>query len=140
MIGNIYASVCGMVGLVFFTTNLIGCINVSGNISRAIFMCCMIVLFLTLLILCLKKIIVLTTDYKDLKNKQFVSLTGKVVGFKANKEPESSVQINDTPIVLDLITHQIITLHVNERLCIGEIYSFKYLKNSKIAEVFLNET
>ena len=55
--------------------------------------------------------------------------------FKRNREPKSGVQINDKPILLKLDTGEEIQLIINDKILVGEIYKFNYLKHCKIAEV-----
>ncbi len=83
----------------------------------------------------MQHIIVLLKDCKALKNKNFVSVTGRVIKFRENKETESGLQINNQPIIEDIHTGEEILLIVNEELRVNGVYRFNYLPNCKIAEV-----
>lgn len=107
----------------------------AGKILGIIFLICIVGLFAILIIFSIKVIITLLKDLKSLKNNDYISIIGKVIKFKKNIEPESGVQINDTPIVLILDTNKEVELIINDKIMIGETYKFNYLENCKIAEV-----
>ena len=71
-------------------------------------------------------------DFKNLKNKNFEVVTGKVIGFKKNLDVESGVQINGFPKIMTE-NSELIILSVNEVLEKDTTYTIIYLKNSKIA-------
>ena len=83
----------------------------------------------------IRSIILLLMDYDALKHRRYVSVIGKVVGFKRNEEPNSQVQINDTPMIINQDTGEKIILRLKEELLLGGTYKFNYLKHSKIAEL-----
>lgn len=58
-----------------------------------------------------------------------------MIRFEINKDSETGVQINNTPVVFNIETNEEIELTVNDFIDVGEVYRFNYLKNSKIAEV-----
>lgn len=135
MISHMVALICSIVGiilLILYSKELMGYV---GRIAGLVFVICIIAAFAFLIALSLKKIIALLRDYQALKNKQYVSIIGKVIGFKKNREPESGVQINDKPIIKLSGTSEEIVLNINDRIVVGETYKFNYLKNSKIAEI-----
>ena len=110
-------------------------ISNAGKMFGVFFLIGIISLFVILSVFSLTKIIILLKDQKSLKSKNFITIIGKVIRFKRNREPESGVQINDKPVVSILDTNEEIELIINDTIMIGEIYKFNYLKNSKIAEV-----
>ena len=83
----------------------------------------------------LRTVITLLKDRKSVKNKKYIEITGKVIKFKKNINPDTGYQINDTPVVLILDTDEEIELSVEEEIQVGETYKFNYLENCKIAEV-----
>ncbi len=135
MICNIFGLICGVVGSILMIINYKEFIYIFGKILGIIFLIVIVGLFFTLIIFPIKQIVILLKDYKSLRNKEFVSVLGKVIKFKRNIEPESGSQINDNPIVLSINTNEIIELFVNDEVTIGEIYEFNYLKNCRIAEI-----
>ena len=79
---------------------------------------------------------VLLKDREAVKQKEFVTIVGKVVGFKENRMPDTGIQINDIPIILTSDTNEKIELDIyEENVKIGETYKFQFLENSKIGEV-----
>lgn len=101
--------------LIFFTIVIIGCILFSVSVAKVI--------------------ITLLKDYDAVKNNKALSITGKVLGFKRNRNPETGTQINNEPIIMIIDTEEEIILKINDRVTVGETYKFKYLKYSKLAEV-----
>lgn len=135
MICHIFTLICGICGsilIIVFNKDLIDTI---GEIFGLIFIIGIIIAFIFLIILSLKVIIILIKDFKAYKNKNYIYITGKVIGFKKNREPESGMQINDKPIIKILNTNAEIVLNINDKILVGEIYNFKYLQYSKIAEI-----
>lgn len=55
------------------------------------------------------------------------------LALKKNREPESGIQINDTPII-ETAKKQHISLNVGSFLEKGKYYTFYYYKNSRIAK------
>lgn len=135
MICHMFTLICGICGsilIIVFNKDLIDTI---GEIFGLIFIIGIIIAFIFLVILSLKVIIILIKDFKGYKNKNYISITGKVIGFKKNREPESGMQINDKPIIKIVNTNEEIVLNINDKILVGEIYNFKYLQYSKIAEI-----
>ena len=92
-------------------------------------------LFVAICVSSIKKIMVLLKDREAVKQKEFVTIVGKVVGFKENRIPDVG-QINNIPIILTSDTNEKIELHIfEENVKIGETYKFQFLENSKIGEV-----
>lgn len=91
--------------------------------------------FLLLLVLSIKNLVVLLKDYRCYKLKKYETVTAVVLRFKQNREPESGVQINDKPVIKIMDTNEEIILNINDKLIVGDTYTFDYLKNSKIAEI-----
>ncbi len=81
------------------------------------------------------QMIIAIKDYNDFKNKNYVTIIGKVIGFEKNTNLDTGAQINDKPIVYVFETHEKIVLSTDDEVSIGNIYTFNYLKNTKIAEV-----
>jgi glucan phosphoethanolaminetransferase (alkaline phosphatase superfamily) len=135
MICHIFVLICGIATSVIMTINYNSFIESVGKIFGIIFLIFVIGLFIVLIFFSTKVIVILLKDFKSLKNNEYVSIVGKVLKFKRNREPESGVQINDKPIVLILDTCEEVELIVNDKIMVGETYKFNYLKNCKIAEV-----
>ena len=92
-------------------------------------------LFVAICVSSIKEIMVLLKDRKAVKQKEFVTIVGKVVGFKENRIPDVG-QVNNIPIILTNDTNEKIELHIyEENVKIGETYKFQFLENSKIGEV-----
>ena len=92
-------------------------------------------LFVAICVSSIKKIMVLLKDREAVKQKEFVTIVGKVVGFKKNILPDVG-QVNNIPIILTNDTNEKIELHIyEENVKIGETYKFQFLENSKIGEV-----
>lgn len=135
MICHIFVLICGIVASVIMSINYNSFIESVGKTLGIIFLIFVIGLFIVLIFFSTKIIVILLKDFKSLKNNDYVSIIGKVLKFKRNREPESGVQINDKPIVLILDTSEEVELIINDKIMIGETYKFNYLKNCKIAEV-----
>ncbi len=135
MICHIFVLICGIVASVIMAINYNSFIESVGKTLGIIFLIFVIGLFIVLIFFSTKVIVILLKDFKSLKNKDYVSIIGKVLKFKRNREPESGVQINDKPIVLILDTSEEVELIINDKIMVGETYKFNYLKNCKIAEV-----
>lgn len=135
MICHVFALLCGIGGSIIMIVNYNEFIVNIGKILGIIFLICIVGLFVVLIIFSMKVIITLLKDLKSLKNNDYISIIGKVLKFKKNKEPELGVQINDKPIVLIIDTSEEVELIINDKIMIGETYRFNYLKNCKIAEV-----
>ena len=93
------------------------------------------ILFVAICVSSIKDIMVLLKDREAVKQKEFVTIVGKVVGFKENRMPDTGIQINNIPIILTSDTNEKIELHIEENVKIGETYKFQFLENSKIGEV-----
>ena len=92
-------------------------------------------LFVAICVNSIKDIMVLLEDRNAVKQKEFVTIVGKVVGFKENRIPDVG-QVNNIPIILTNDTNEKIELHIyEENVKIGETYKFQFLENSKIGEV-----
>ena len=91
--------------------------------------------FVVLNVSSLKRLIVLSKDYKAIKTNEFITITATVVKFENNRDPESGRQIRDRPIVRIAETNEEIVLDINVTVSVGKTYEFNYLKNSKIAEI-----
>ena len=135
MVCHIFALICGIVCSIIMIANYEGFIEIIGKVLGIIFLIGVVGLLVILIIFSIKVIVTLLKDAKSLKNNDFVSIRGKVLKFKRNREPESGIQINDKPIVLILDTNEEVELIINDKIMIGETYKFNYLKNCKIAEV-----
>lgn len=135
MVCHIFVLICGIVASAIMTINYNSFIESIGKVLGIIFLIGVDGLFITLIFFSTNVIVTLLKDLKSLKNNDYISIIGKVLKFKKNREPESGVQINDKPIVLILDTSEEVELIINDKIMIGEIYKFNYLKNCKIAEV-----
>lgn len=100
-----------------------------------VFVVAVAILCVLFIIYCIKKIFSLLKDFKSLKSKEYISFIGKVIRFEINKDSETGVQINNTPVVVNIETNEEIELTVNDFIDIGGVYRFNYLENSKIAEI-----
>ena len=135
MICYIFVLICGIVVSVIMTVNYNSFIENVGKVLGIIFLIGVDGLLVASTISSIESIIALLKDLKSLKNNDYISIVGKVLKFKKNREPELGVQINDHPIVLILDTSEEVELIIDDEIMIGEIYKFNYLKNCKIAEV-----
>ena len=61
----------------------------------------------------------LLKDLKSLKNKEYISIIGKVLRFKPNIPVRAKIQINDQPVIQILDTHEEIELFINDKIIIG---------------------
>lgn len=140
LICHMFMLLCGIGGGVFMMI-YVRLFLMQGKLGFVVFCIIMIMMFLFLITLSIKALTMLIKDHAFLINKEYITVSGKVIGFKRNRDPESGVQINDRPIirVLDSLntehTDNQIVLYVNDKILIGETYVFRYLKHSKIAEV-----
>ncbi len=135
MVCHAFILIGSIVAIVIMTINYSSFVKDIGKILGIIFLIFVVGLFVFLIIFSIKVILILLKDFKSLKNKNYISMVGKVLKFKTNREPESGVQIDNMPIVLILDTSEEIELVINDKIMIGETYRFNYLKNCKIAEV-----
>ncbi len=135
MICHLFALICGVGGSTIMIINYNEFFSSVGKILGVIFLIGIVGLFVILIISSTKVLVTLSKDMKSLKSNDYVSVIGRVLKFKRNREPESGVQINDKPIVLILETREEIELIINDKIIVGETYKFNYLMNSKIAEV-----
>ena len=135
MICHIFTLICGISGSILMIVFNKDLINTTGEIFGLIFIIGIVVAFIFLIIFSLKVIIILLKDFKAYKYKNYISITGKVIAFKRNREPESGMQINDKPIIKILNTNEEIVLNINDKILVGETYNFNYLQYSKIAEI-----
>lgn len=135
MICHLVVLICGIVTSIVMIVNYTFFIGSFGKVLGIIFLIVIVGLLVVLIASSIKVIITLLTDLKSLKNNDFISVIGKVLKFKKNREPESGAQINDKPIVLILDTNEEIELIINDKIRIGETYKFNYLRKCKIAEV-----
>ena len=132
---HIFVLICGVVAGLIMLINYNSFIDSFGKVVGIIFLVFIIGMFIVLIFFSTKVIVALLKDFKSLKNNDYISIIGKVLKFKRNREPESGVQINDKPILLKLDTGEEIQLIINDKILVGEIYKFNYLKHCKIAEV-----
>ena len=135
LISDILSLTIGIAGgliVLIFLDEFVGKIGVAVGIALV---CVIVAMFFSFATFSIIDLIVLFKDYKALKNSSFISVTGKVLRFERNTEPESGAQINDKPVILDLDTGGEIKLNINDKIAIGETYEFVYLKNCKIAEI-----
>lgn len=135
MICHIFVLLCGIGGSIIMTVNYKSFIESIGKVLGIIFLIGVVGLLVVLIIFSMEVIITLSKDLKSIKNKVYVSIIGKVLKFKKNRDLETGVQINDKPIVLILNTCEEVELIIDDKIMIGETYKFNYLKNCKIAEV-----
>ena len=139
IISNIFLLVCSLAGCIVMLINTKRIINVLGEVLGVFLAIAIFAAFVTLAYFLIKNLIVLLKDLKAVKNHNYITVTGKVIKFKRNIEPESGVQINNNPMVLIIDTGEELLLKVNDNVLIGEIYSFNYLKNCKIGEIVKNK-
>ena len=135
MIGYMFTLLCGIVGSVVMIIYHKRFTESFGIISGILFLIGVVAMFVIAAVASINAIIKLSKDIKSLKINDYVSVVGKVLKFKRNLNPDTGIQINDTPIVLILDTNEEIELIINDKVKVGEIYRFNYLKNCKIAEV-----
>lgn len=135
MIGHLCALICGIGGSVIIIINYKGFIESVGKTLGIILLVGIVGLFVILIVFSIKAIMILLKDIKSLKRHEYVTIIGKVLRFKKNRELELGAQTNDNPIVLILGTNEEVGLIINEKISVGETYKFNYLKNCKIAEV-----
>ena len=135
MIGHLCALICVIGGSVIIIINYKGFIESVGKTLGIILLVGIVGLFVILIVFSIKAIMILLKDIKSLKRHEYVTIIGKVLRFKKNRELESGAQTNDNPIVLILGTNEEVGLIINDKISVGETYKFNYLKNCKIAEV-----
>lgn len=135
MVCYIFALICGVVGSILILIYANEFIDSLSKIQGLIFIIGITFALIFLAFYSLKTIIILLKDFSNLKNNEYVSIIGKVIAFKKNRDPDSGMQINNNPIVLILGTKDKIELLINDKIMIGETYKFNYLKNCKIAEI-----
>ena len=131
----IFTLICGAVGSILILIYANEFIDSLGKIWGLIFITGIIFALIFLAFYSSKTIIILLKDFLDLKNNEYVSIIGKVIAFKKNRDPDFGMQINNNPVVLILGTKDKIELFINDKIMIGETYKFNYLKNCKIAEI-----
>ena len=129
MMSSIFILIVGIFGSIFIPISLTDSFD---NLLVVIFVIGISFLFVLFSLL---QLIDLIRDLPSLKKHEYISITGKVIAFKKNIEPESGVQINDKPVVQIIERGNEIVLQINDKLTIGKTYKFNYLKHSKIAEV-----
>ncbi len=95
---------------------------------------CIVAVVFTIIFLIITQIIPYFKDLKNCIRENYLNVTGKVIGFEKNENPDSGDQIDCIPII-QTETGEKITLSVNEFLDIGKTYTFNYLKHTKLAEV-----
>ncbi len=135
LICHIFTLICGIVCSIIILMKSNKFVDLLGLTVGLIFVLIAAVAFICLIIASIRQLIVLFKDYKSLKQKQFCSITGKIMRFNRNRDPETGLQINDEPLVKSLDGNEEIILKINDKVLLGEIYRFNYLSNSKIAEV-----
>lgn len=75
-------------------------------------------------------------DLKSVRNNTFEELTGTVIRYKRNQDPESGQQINTCAIICAINCSKEIEIRVTEGMTQrNEIYTFIYLKHTKIGAV-----
>lgn len=75
-------------------------------------------------------------DLNSVRNNAFEELTGAVIRYKRNQDPESGQQINTRAIICAINSNEEIEICVTEGMTQrNEIYTFIYLKHTKIGAV-----
>lgn len=82
MICNIFVLICGIVASVMMTVNYNSFIERIGKVSGIILLIFIVGLFVVLIVFSIKAIISLLKDLNSLKNKDYISIIGKVLKFK----------------------------------------------------------
>ncbi|MDD4000038.1 MAG: hypothetical protein PHX62_03995 [Bacilli bacterium] len=100
------------------------------------------ILIYGLIILCsigtlifLRELIKYSKDFKAVKNGQFEEVTGTIIKFAKNQDPDSGRQINCIPIIKISNSDETIRLKINYFTKIGETYTFIYLKHTKMGAI-----
>ena len=135
MICHVFALICGIGGSIIMTLNYTEFIYNLGKLLGIIFLIGIVGLFFVLIVFSFNVILTLLKDVELLKRNDYITIIGKVLKFKKNRDTESGGQINDKPTVLILDTEEEVELIINDRITVGGIYKFNYLKNCKIGEV-----
>ena len=137
-----YSIVCNFITIIggisvaiFFIFDLNETIESWGRFWGIIFILFITSFCLVCSLSAVKSLSILFKDFNSVKNKNYISIIGKVIKFKKNISLDSGSQVNNEPIVLILDTNEKIELIVNDKIMVGETYKFNYLKNSKIAEI-----
>ena len=138
MVCNLFALMCSTGGIIVIVIYYNNFTDGTSKILGATFAIGMVVMFFVLLLSAINVIVSLFKDLESLRKNDYISITGKVLRFKRNIEPESGIQINDRPIVLISDTKEEVELIINDKIVVGETYVFNYLKNCKIAEINKN--
>ena len=84
MISNIFGLICGAVGSTVMIINYEEFIRIFGKILGIIFLIVIVGFFFTLIIFPIKQMLILLKDYKLLKNKELISVLGKVIVVRNN--------------------------------------------------------
>lgn len=75
-------------------------------------------------------------DFNCVRKNSFDEITGKIVRYKRNQDPESGQQINTRAIVIGIDSNKEIEILVVEGIInCNEIYTFIYLKYTRIGAV-----
>lgn len=135
MISNLFLLACSIAGCIVVLVYTSSGIMNFGVVLETIFVIAIILTFALWCYLLVKDLVALMKDYKAEKSHNYISVIATVIRFKRNTEPESGVQINDTPIVMNIDTSEEILLKLNDSVEIGETYKFNYLKNCRIGEI-----
>ena len=83
MISNIFGLICGAVGSTVMIINYEE-FRIFGKILGIIFLIVIVGFFFTLIIFPIKQMLILLKDYKLLKNKELISVLGKVIVVRNN--------------------------------------------------------
>jgi len=136
MTGQIVLLSFSIIGIVFMLADVVG--N-NDNGDDKFFNTMMIAagfgVFVLLIDHSIRMLITLFKDLDSLRNNDFITISGRVVGFEKNTDPEDGTQTNSKPIIMIIETDETIVLNINVKLTVGNVYRFNYLKNSRIAEI-----
>lgn len=129
----LFIFLCSFVFAVLFFINRIDFIHVHEKIKGIILIIFILIGLIILTIFSLKELIKLMMDYKAVKAKKYIEITGKVLEYKRNRNLVMAAQMYKI-IVLVKDTNETIQLFTYSVVRVGQSYKFNYLKNSKIAE------
>ena len=136
LLSQIFISLTTVLSAIVIISSSSESINDQGNSTLGLlFEIVVITALAVLLIISIKTIVLLLKDFDNYRKKKYITVEGQVIGFKKNRDPESGLQMNNTPIINVVDTNERVVLNINDSVCIGKTYVFHYLKYSKIAEV-----
>lgn len=107
----------------------------SGEIVYIVGGCIAIIGFVIGIIIGIKELKKYFKDFKCAIEMNFKEVTGTIIRFAKNIDPESGSQCNNFPIIKINGTESTIELQITTVVNVGETYTFIHLENTKSAEI-----